>query len=234
MKKFGRPVGIILATAYLGMVLGLEYIRILDWKSLLILFAMFLVWASIVFANLATFFDNRDIKFLGFEISAKKSSNIQVRRPQHNEEKLKEQRKIDFHKEFERVNFPGLDIMIEGEYRTPTGVSNLASLVNQAKKADYNLTEDNAYLDAASAAQKGIVNQLCLSVYDYDNENYVFSHHIEEQMDEALYESSYNKDTFTRIRLVLIEQLGHKEAINHRFERAINDLDKISADSDLA
>lgn len=52
-------------------------------------------------------------------------------------------------------------------------------------------------------------------------------------MDEALYESSYNKDTFTRIRLVLIKQLGHKEAINHRFERAISDLDKISADSAL-
>ena len=74
MKKFGRPVGIILATAYLGMVLGLEYIRVLDWKSLLILFAMFVVWAFIVFANIATFFENRTFKFLGFEIGAKETA----------------------------------------------------------------------------------------------------------------------------------------------------------------
>ncbi|MBD8084885.1 hypothetical protein HUK45_01165 [Limosilactobacillus sp. c9Ua_26_M] len=73
MKKFGRPVGIILATAYLGMVLGLEYVRVLDWKSLLILFAMFVVWALIVFANIATFFENRTFKFLGFEIGAKET-----------------------------------------------------------------------------------------------------------------------------------------------------------------
>lgn len=80
VKKFGRPVGIILATAYLGFILGLEFVKGVDWQSLLILFAMFLVWALVVFANLATFFENRSFKFLGFEISAKEntveSSNV--------------------------------------------------------------------------------------------------------------------------------------------------------------
>lgn len=74
VKKFGRPVGIILATAYLGFILGLEFVKRVDWQSLLILFAMFLVWALVVFANLATFFENRSFKFLGFEISAKENT----------------------------------------------------------------------------------------------------------------------------------------------------------------
>lgn len=74
VKKFGRPVEIILVTAYLGFILGLEFVKGVDWKSLLILFAMFLVWALVVFANLATFFENRNFKFLGFEISAKENT----------------------------------------------------------------------------------------------------------------------------------------------------------------
>lgn len=224
-----KKIGIIIATIYLGAVLYLEFVKTIDWKSLLILFCFFFIWALIVFASLAAFFENRDIKFLGIEISAKKSSNVQTEEAKLNNEGLKRQEKIDFHKEFTKIEFPTVEVKVVGEYRTPRGIGKLAMLVSNAKKAGYNLKEDNAYLDVAGDAQKEIVNQLFLSIENYDKEDYAISHHYEKIMDDALYESNFNKDDFIKIKLDLVDHLGHKEAINHRFERAINDLNKISA-----
>lgn len=73
MKNLRKNIWIITATIIFIAILIIEVVKRLDWKSFLILFAFFLVWCIIVFANIATFFDNREFSFLGFKISSKQS-----------------------------------------------------------------------------------------------------------------------------------------------------------------
>lgn len=73
-KKIGNFVGMVLGTAYLFAVLWLEETKKLDWKSLAGLVILFLIWGLMIFANLAAFFDNKEISFLGFKISSKQDN----------------------------------------------------------------------------------------------------------------------------------------------------------------
>lgn len=73
MKTLRKNIWIITATIIFIAILIIEAVKRLDWKSFLVLFAFFLVWCIIVFANIATFFDNREFSFLGFKISSKQS-----------------------------------------------------------------------------------------------------------------------------------------------------------------
>lgn len=73
MKTLRKNIWIITATIIFIAILIIEAVKHLDWKSFLVLFAFFLVWCIIVFANIATFFDNREFSFLGFKISSKQS-----------------------------------------------------------------------------------------------------------------------------------------------------------------
>lgn len=75
LKKIGNFIGIVIGTIYIAAVLYLEASRKLDWKTLLILFLFFVVWGIIVFANLAAFFDNKEINFLGVKIASTQGNN---------------------------------------------------------------------------------------------------------------------------------------------------------------
>lgn len=191
-------------------------------------------WGAIFFVTLIIIWDfmyYKDFKYLKFGkngLEAKANSN-----GIHNQHSPVKRSKINFHKEFQNFETPGLDIMLIGQYRTPSGIEEFSKLVRKAKESHYPLKEDNAYLESARTFQNHIVEQLFASMENYDSKH-IMTEEYKNILRDVLYESDYDKDQFVIIRIDLIEQLGHKEAINHRFERAINDLDKISADSKLA
>lgn len=136
--------------------------------------------------------------------------------------------KIDFNKAFQDFQVPGLDVLLIGQYRTRNGLEEFSRLVRRAKLAKYPLKEDSAYLENAGAFQNYIVEQLFASISVYDSKH-VLTENYKNYLKDALYESDYDKNRFLATQFDLVMQLGHKEAIKHRFERATSDLDKISA-----
>lgn len=189
-------------------------------------------WGAVTFVALIVLWDfmyYKDFKYFKFGkngLEAKANNDAAGNNSVTN--KYIQNNKIDFHKEFRNFETPGLDIMLIGQYRTPSGIEDFSKLVQKAKEAHYPLKEDSDYLESAGTFQHHIVEQLFASMEDYDSKH-IMTEEYKNSLRDVLYESDYDKDQFIVTRIDLIEQLGHKEAINHRFERAINDLDKISA-----
>lgn len=77
-KKIGNFVGMVLGTAYLVAVIWLEATKKMDWKSLAGLIILFLIWGLMIFANLAAFFDNKEISFLGIKIASNKKAETET------------------------------------------------------------------------------------------------------------------------------------------------------------
>lgn len=74
MKGLKKNGWTITATIFLAAIVAIEVVKQLNYKVLLILFGFFVVWCIIVFTQLAAFFDNREISFLGFKISSKQDN----------------------------------------------------------------------------------------------------------------------------------------------------------------
>lgn len=74
MKNLRKNGWTITATIFLAAIVAIEVVKQLNYKVLLILFGFFVVWCIIVFTQLAAFFDNREISFLGFKISSKQDN----------------------------------------------------------------------------------------------------------------------------------------------------------------
>lgn len=192
-------------------------------------------WTAVIVVSLLVIWDFMYYQDFEFFKIGKNGATAKLNKHQNkssNSKVINKSQEIDFNKAFRDFETPGLDIMLIGQYRTPGGLEEFSKLVKKAKTANYPLKEDNAYLDSASTLQGHIVEQLFASMENYDK-NHILTEGYKDLLRDALYESDYDKNQFTVTRIDLVEQLGHKEAINHRFERAISDLDKISADSKL-
>lgn len=187
--------------------------------------------AAVIFVGLLVIWDfmyYKDFEYFKFGKHGAVAKLNSGKNESHSNDGSSSNTKIDFNKAFQDFQVPGLDVLLIGQYRTPNGLEEFSRLVRRAKLAKYPLKEDSAYLENAGAFQNYIVEQLFASISVYDSKH-VLTENYKNYLKDALYESDYDKNHFLATQIDLVMQLGHKEAIKHRFERANSDLDKISA-----
>lgn len=247
-KKIGNFVGMVLGTAYLFAVLWLEETKKLDWKSLAGLVILFLIWGLMIFANLAAFFDNKEISFLGIKIASNKKAETETPSIDPNDfdklqkrteklekdvhdlkEKLDASNKEDFHKEFEqfRLSKPDLDvIMVEG-YESPSRLTEFTNLVKRAKTNGYDLSSDTTYQGLTKVYRQHITDQLktVLKTLDYSSE---FSGRMQKLLENAMVSVPTNQEVIASIKKELISaNENNKLEISDVFFKATNDLKKL-------
>ncbi|MBB1123292.1 hypothetical protein [Limosilactobacillus albertensis] len=251
-KKIGNSIGIGLGTVYIAVVLYLEATKKLDWKTLLILFLFFVVWGIIVFANLAAFFENKEISVLGIKIASThdklkapntESSNESI----HNQlnkldEKIKKLElnmrdmkqtlvspdKRDFHKEFEQFKLTqsSFNIMFLEKYESPKRLKEFVKLVEEARVSKYDLLNDITYQELVEDYRKNIIIQLS-TVLEEIAKNNVFTN-LQETFADAVNSDSINQETFDTVKKRLImDNDNNKLEIISTFSKAINDLKKL-------
>lgn len=254
LKKIGNFLGIVLGTVYIAVVLYLEASRKLDWKTLLILFLFFVVWGIIVFANLAAFFDNKEISFLGVKITPTQGnnkapdgeSNSQLRLIQKQIDELeKKVRSIesdvrdmkqtsadatarDFHKEFEqfKLNQVSPVLILLEKYESPKQLEEFVKLVKKAKESKYNLENDIIYREIVEDYRENIVLQLT-TVLEEIAKNNVFTN-LQGIFLDAINSDSINQETFDTVKKqLIIDNSDNKLEIINTFSKAINDLKKL-------
>ncbi|MCC4369222.1 hypothetical protein [Limosilactobacillus reuteri] len=254
LKKIGNFLGIVIGTIYIAAVLYLEASRKLDWKTLLILFLFFVVWGIIVFANLAAFFDNKEINFLGVKIASTQGnnkvpdgeSNSQLKLIQKQIDELeKKVRSIesdvrdmkqtsadatarDFHKEFEqfKLNQVSPVLILLEKYESPKQLEEFVKLVKEAKASKYNLENDIIYREIVEDYRENIVLQLT-TVLEEIAKNNVFTD-LQGIFLDAINSDSINQETFDTVKKqLIIDNSDNKLKIINTFSKAINDLKKL-------
>lgn len=247
-KKIGNFVGMVLGTAYLVAVIWLEATKKMDWKSLAGLIILFLIWGLMIFANLAAFFDNKEISFLGIKIASNKKAETETPSIDPNDfdklqkrteklekdvhdlkEKLDASNKEDFHKELEqfRLSKPDLDVIIVEGYESPSRLTEFVNLVKKAKTNGYDLSSDSAYQELVKGYRQHIAEQLktVLETLDYSSE---FSERVQKLLKDAMVSVPTNQEVITNIKEELVDaDENSKLEISNVFFKATNDLKKL-------
>lgn len=214
-KAVGR---LIITLLLMGLAIGFMFkFPAYSWSAVLFI-ALIVIWDFMYYNDFKYFKFGKN----GIEAIANLESNSQ--------EAGHVSETINYHQKFEAIQLSPGDVHFIGSYREPLGLNEFSDLVNGAKKAGYILEEDNTYLNIAGDFQRSIVNQLLSSLevksWGFD---YIELDKYRQRLFDALYESSFDIETFENLQDELVAKHGHQKAIAHRFNRAINDLKRIEA-----
>lgn len=223
-------------------------------ENIINFFLFFVVWGIIVFANLAAFFDNKEINFLGVKIASTQGnnkvpdgeSNSQLKLVQKQIDELeKKVRSIesdvrdmkqtsadatarDFHKEFEqfKLNQVSPVLILLEKYESPKQLEEFVKLVKEAKASNYNLENDIIYREIVEDYRQNIVLQLT-TVLEEIAKNNVFIK-LQEMFLDAANSNPIDQETFDTVKKqLIIDNSNNKLEIINTFSKAINDLKKL-------
>ena len=196
-------------------------------------------WTAVIVVSLLVIWDfmyYKDFQYFKFGkngIEAKSTSNEEEnnRELKDNERAKafdKSKENTNFHEKFKKYDIPAVTAIPTDAYVTPEYVYEFIKLVNHARENNYDFKSDPAYVRDAELVQRWIVNVLLESFYNYEEYQPIISKYRDKIINN-LYGWKFKEDYLLALKVELISKFGNEPLIKHRFQMAINDLNKVSA-----
>lgn len=248
-KKIGNFAGMALGTVYMFAVLYLKAVNKVDRGSLPILFLFFLVWGITVFANLAAFFDNKEINIFGLKIASTKEikdSNFPEKRLESLDKQMGELEKqiSSLSKQVAKLrfkdiqnNFVSLNSASKANqlsagkpnYETPKILNDLIELRKEAKTIEYDYAYDQNYKELFAHISNEVLSNLGIAInmqMQWHQTDKLLKLDIEEDIHQAFDGKKINFMVIDAIQK-RVEEVDHDPQISITFSKAIDDLKRL-------
>lgn len=247
-KKIGNFVGMVLGTAYLVAVIWLEATKKMDWKSLAGLIILFLIWGLMIFANLAAFFDNKEISFLGIKIVSNnkvedtelsdrlESLDEHISKLENQTSSLSEQvaklRTKDVQRSFASLSSASKTNKLSvasASYETPALLKDFIDLKAEAKDTEYDYASDPNYKELSAHINNEVLSNLGIAInlqMQWHHSDKLLKLDLEKDIHQAFNGEKVNFDVLNDIKKQ-VEKVDNDPHIPITFSKATNDLKKL-------